>query len=99
MNRPTGSTAEEFVSATNTSSLSRFFHNGDTSYYMGFGGLLGIDEGHVGATPGGVESHYDSFGQYNPLHWFLEALHSLLFNTRGGAAAIPHTCSVAGGCQ
>ena len=77
------------------------FHNGDSSWYIGLGGLLGIDEGHVvDATQyGGVEAHYDTFGPYNPLHWVLEALPSLFINTRGSATPVQYTCSINGGCQ
>ncbi len=80
-----------------------FFHNGDTSYYIGFGGLFGIDEGHVvdaTKTYSGLEAHYDSFGPYNPFRWIFEALPSLFINTRGQAGAgTPYTCSVVGGCH
>jgi hypothetical protein len=79
------------------------FHNGDPSYYIGFGGLFSINEGHVvdaTKTYGGLEAHYDSWGPYNPLHWMFEALPSLFINTRGQAGTgTPYRCSVAGGCH
>ena len=71
----------------------------DPSYYLGFGNLLGIDAGHVVATSGGVEAHYDSWGPLNPFHW-MEAVLSLFINTRNQAGAgTPYTCSVVGGCH
>jgi hypothetical protein len=77
---------------------SSMFHQGNDSYYVGFGGLFGIDEGHVVADPNGIEAHYDDFGPLNPLHW-PGAILSLFVNTRSTAPAIPYTCSVVGGCH
>jgi hypothetical protein len=81
-----------------------YFHrepNGtsDPSYYIGFGGLFGINEAHVVATSVGVEAHYDPWGPLNPFHWIDSAL-SLLINTRNQArAGTPYTCSVVGECH
>ena len=77
---------------------SSMFHQGNDSYYIGFGGLFGIDEGHVVADPNGIEAHYDDFGPFNPLHW-PGAILSIFVNTRSTAPAIPSTCSVVGGCH
>ena len=80
------------------------FHGGAKSYY--FGGikhLFGMNAGHVAAGAGknagpGLESHHDRFGPLNPIHWFFEALPSLVINTRSSAVAQPYTCSLNGGC-
>ena len=70
------------------------FHSGDNSYYIGLGGLFGVEEGHVVDDPSGIQAHYDAFGPYNPMH-AMETIAGAIVNVPLGS----YSCSVVGGCH
>jgi RHS repeat-associated protein len=70
------------------------FHSGNDSWYIGLGGLFGVEEGHVVNNPSGIEAHYDAFGPYNPLH-LMDTVAGAFINVPLGS----YTCSAVGGCR
>ena len=77
--------------------------NGSYYFSNSIFGLAGMNVQHVADLTKGIEAHYDTFGPYNPLHWFGEWLPSLVINRRN--AAVPGsstysnwTCTIGVGC-